>query len=139
VLFDTGLLLRVSTPRLDHSKLCLSLWQSVKKGELRACIAQQTVWEFYSVLTRLDVPHREVVAEIQKHLLVFPVILTRPETFPNCLGSLQRLRWLKGSQLYDLVLAQTALDNGIEEVYTFNDRHFRRFGLPLTITNPATS
>ena len=65
------------------------------------------------------------------------VILPVPETFPNCLVSLQRLRWLKGAQIYDLVLAQTALDNGIQELYTFNDRHFRRFQLPLTITNPT--
>jgi predicted nucleic acid-binding protein len=64
ILFDTGILLRSSTTTLDHSDLCLSLWNRARAGTLRACIAQQSVWEFFSVLTRLRVPHRKVLAEI---------------------------------------------------------------------------
>lgn len=48
-LFDTGILLRASTTTLDHADLCLSLWNQARAGTLRACIAQQTVWEFFSV------------------------------------------------------------------------------------------
>jgi predicted nucleic acid-binding protein len=137
-LFDTGILLRASTTTLDHADLCLSLWTRARAGRLRACIAQQTVWEFFSVLTRLRVPHRKVLAEIQKHLAVFPLIAPKPDTFPQMLASIQRLRWLGGPQVYDLLLAHTALDNEVPTLYTLNDRHFRRFGLPLQVVNPAS-
>ena len=137
-LFDTGILLRASTTTLDHADLGLALWNQARLGALRACIAQQTVWEFFSVLTRLGTPPRHVLAEIRKHLAVFPVIAPKPTTFPDVLASLGRLRWLGGPQVYDLLLAHTALDNGIATLCTFNDRHFRRFVLPLQVVNPTT-
>lgn len=136
ILFDAGILLRASTASLDHAELCFSLWTRAKSGELRACIAEQTVWGFFSVLTRLQVPHRKVLAEIRKHLAVFPVVAPKETTFPHVLGSLAQLRWLRGPQVYDLLLAHTTLDNDIDTLYTFNDRHFRRFNLPLRVINP---
>jgi hypothetical protein len=48
-----------------------------------------------------------VLAEIRKHLAVFPVIAPKPTTFPDVLASLGRLRWLGGPQIYDLLLAHT--------------------------------
>jgi predicted nucleic acid-binding protein len=139
VLFDTGILLRASTTTLDHADLCLSLWTRAKRGVLQACIAEQTVWEFFSVLTRLGVPHRKVLKEIQKHLAVFPVIGTKEATLSHALASLARLRWVTGPQVYDLVLAHTVLDNNISTLYTFNARHFRKFGLPLRIVVPSVA
>ncbi|MGH8007494.1 MAG: hypothetical protein ACREQ3_10845 [Candidatus Binatia bacterium] len=88
-------------------------------------------------MTRLRIPHRKVLAELHKHLQVFPLIAPTGETFSHTFTSLQRLRWLTGPQVYDLFLAHTALDNGVHTLYTFNDRHFRRFGLPVQIVSPA--
>lgn len=138
ILYDTGLLLRASTTTLDHSELSLALWERAKAREIRACIAEQTVWEFFSILTRLRIPHRKVLTELQKHLQIFPLIAPTRETFAATFGSLQRLRWLTGPQVFDLFLAHTALDNGVRRLYTFNDRHFRRFNLPLQVVNPAS-
>ncbi len=138
VLFDTGILLRASTTPLNHSDQCLSLWTKARRGTIRACISQQTVFEFFSVLTRLRVPHRKVLNEMQKHLAVFPLITPKTSTFPATLESLRRLRWLTGPQVYDLLLAHTALDNHVTVLYTLNDRHFRKFGLPLQVVNPAS-
>lgn len=138
ILYDTGLLVRASTTTLDHSELSLALWEKAKTGEIRACIAEQTVWEFFSILTRLRIPHRKVLTELQKHLQVFPLIAPTRETFAHTFASLQRLRWLTGPQVYDLFLAYTALDNGVRTLYTFNDRHFQRFMLPLQVVNPAS-
>lgn len=90
------------------------------------------------MLTRLGVPHRKVLAEIRKHLAVFPLIAPKTDTFPHTLASLERLRWLRGPQVYDLFLAHTALDIEIATIYTLNDRHFRKFGLPLKVVNPAS-
>ncbi len=137
ILFDAGLVLRASTTTLGHADLSLSLWNDVQAGRILACIAQQTVWEFFSVLTRLGISHGNVVTELKKHLAVFPIIAPGPQTFENSLASLSRHRWIKGAQVYDLYLAHTAVDNGISILYTFNDRHFRRFKLPLRIVNPS--
>ena len=137
VLFDTGLLLRSSIDTLDHAELSLHLWEKARDGKIHACIAHQTVWEFFSVLTRLGIPHRKVAAEIKKHLQVFPLIAPRQQTFSNTLASLQQLRWLKGAQIYDLFLAHTGVDNELETLYTYNDNHFSRFNLPLRIINPG--
>ena len=90
------------------------------------------------MLTRLRVPHKKVLTEIQKHLKVFPLISPKEQTFAHTLTSLQKLRWLSGPQIYDLMLAHTALDNNVMNLYTFNDRHFRRFGLPLKIIDPVS-
>ncbi len=137
VLFDTGILLRASTTTLEHAELSLSLWEKARAGSIRACIAEQSVWEFFSILTRFGIPHRKVVEEIKKHLAVFPLIAPKRKTFARTLISLNRLRWLTGPQIYDLLLTQVALDNDVTIIYTFNDRHFQRFGLPLQVINPA--
>ena len=79
-----------------------------------------------------------MLAEIHKHLAVFPVIAPKSTTFPKVLASLGRLRWLRGPQIYDLVLAHTALDNGIATLCTFKDRQVRRFVLPLQVVHPTT-
>jgi hypothetical protein len=39
--------------------------------------------------------------------------------------------------VFDLLLAHTVLDNNISTLYTFNARHFRKFGLPLRIVVPS--
>lgn len=91
VLYDTGLLLRASTTTLDHSDLSLILWEKARAGEIMACIAEQTVWEFFSILTRLRIPHRKVLTELQNHLHVLPLIAPTRETFAHTFMSLQRL------------------------------------------------
>lgn len=137
ILFDTGIILRASITTLDNSELGLVLWEKAKSGEIVACIAQQTVFEFFSFLTRLGISHQKVIKEIQKHLRVFPVIMPKPDTFSKTMKTVQKLKWLKGPQIYDVFLAHTALDNGIGTIYTFNDKHFMSFRLSLNVVNPV--
>jgi predicted nucleic acid-binding protein len=137
ILFDTGIILRASVTTLDNSKLGLVLWEKAKTGEILACIAQQTVFEFFSFLTRLGISHRKAIKEIRKHLKLFPVIMPKPDTFSNTMKTVNELKWLKGAQIYDVFLAHTALDNGIGTIYTFNDKHFMNFRLSLNVVNPV--
>lgn len=136
ILFDTGIILRASTTTLNNTELGLALWEKVKFGEIVACIAQQTIFEFFSFLTKIDVPHRKVIKEIRKHLKVFPLIMPKPGTFPNAMKTVNELKWLKGAQIYDVFLAHTALDNEVSTIYTFNDKHFTNFRLPLNVVSP---
>lgn len=136
ILFDTGIILRASTTTLDDSKLGLALWEKAKTGEILACIAQQTIFEFFSFLTRLGVSHRKVIKEIRKHLKVFPLIMPKPNTFSKTLETVDKLKWMRGAQIYDVFLAHTALDNGVSTIYTLNDKHLINFKLPLNVVNP---
>jgi len=137
ILFDTGIILRASTTTLDNNELALTLWEKVKSREIIACIAGQTVFEFFSVLTRLGVSQGKVIKEIRKHLKVFPLIMPKPRTFSKTMETVNGLRWLKDAQIYDVFLSHTALDNGIDTIYTFNDKHFMNFKLPLNVINPT--
>lgn len=137
ILFDTGIILRASTTTLDNNELALTLWEKVKYREIIACIAGQTVFEFFSVLTRLGVSHGKVIKEIRKHLKVFPLIMPKPGTFSKTMETVNGLKWLKGAQIYDVFLSHTALDNGVDTIYTFNDKHFMNFRLPLNVINPT--
>lgn len=93
--------------------------------------------EFFSFLTRLGVSHRKVIKEIRKHLKVFPLIMPKPDTFSKTMETVSKLKWLRGAQIYDVFLAHTALDNGVSTIYTFNDKHFINFKLPLNVVNPT--
>jgi len=62
--------------------------------------------------------------------------MPKPGTFRNAMKTVNELRWLKGAQIYDVFLAHAALDNGVSTIYTFNDKHFIDFRLPLNVVNP---
>lgn len=94
------------------------------------CVVNHTVFETYSVLTRLPAPHRISHADawtlVSKNLLGRELIQLRTQRTPRFVQSLA-LGQIGGGRVYDALIAETARDGGVDSLLTLNPSHFRDF------------
>jgi len=111
------------------------------KREIEAVLTNQILYEFYSVITdprRVDRPLDPTKAtEICMDLWNNPHIgkISQKPTTPNHVFTKSQELGLLGADVFDCVLAMTAVENEVEAIYTENTRDFERFGL-LIVENP---
>lgn len=112
------------------------------RGEFQACLAPQVLFEFYSTVTdsrrvRHAIAPRDAAQAVHGYLvrgyrMVFPGSATVPRAV-----RLASEQGMKGGDVYDCVLAATALDNDVNLIYTANPKDFRFPGLravnPLSV------
>lgn len=132
---DTGILLHAAIRSLPHHIHAFPILERARATEFIGCISEQVLFEFYSVATRLGIPSKKVLDELDTYRQVFAMIHPKPDTYHQCLTTARKLKTVKAAQIYDLFLAQTAIDNNIETLLTFNVKHFLRFKLPLKISD----
>lgn len=129
ILLDTNILVHATGEKsLRHAKARELRDQGVA-GHFGACIAAQILTEFYAVVTdprRFQPPltpsqaQREVRAYLSSPLKLILPKETTPTRMLNLLGS----RSLRGGKIFDVFLAATMLDNGVEKIYTENVTDF---------------
>ena len=133
IALDTGILPHASQRRFPHHRYAYPILQRLHEIEFIGCITEQVLFEYYNVMTRLRIKPVDVLEEIDAYKKVTATIHPKNDTYLRCLAQAKSLRAIQGAQIYDLFLAQTAVDNNIDTLLTFNVRHFRRFKLPLKI------
>ncbi|RLE06952.1 hypothetical protein DRJ00_08920 [Candidatus Aerophobetes bacterium] len=97
-------------------------------GELQAFLAHQNILEYLAVVTdpgRVENPlsTREAIKNIEFYTLYLGVIFPKSTTI-NTLKKLINLRSVTRGKIFDLYLAATALDNGINCICTWNVSDF---------------
>ncbi|MBI5216994.1 MAG: PIN domain-containing protein [Ignavibacteriae bacterium] len=130
---DTGILVHAAIDTLPHHKFAVRLVERAINLEFIGCITGQVLLESYAVLTKFGANPKRAVALVQKYRKIFAVIHPTSRTTDLCLARAERLHNVTRSQIYDLFLASTILDNNIDVLLTFNVRHFKRFKFPITI------
>ncbi|MDZ7290984.1 MAG: type II toxin-antitoxin system VapC family toxin [candidate division KSB1 bacterium] len=99
-------------------------------GEVRGTIAQQNLLEFLAVVTnpkRVEYPLslEDALQKITLYVASFPVICPSAKTLFTFAGLVSKYPAMR-EHIFDLYLAATALDNGINRICTWNVKHFRK-------------
>lgn len=102
-------------------------------------LAAHSLAEIYSVLTRLPWPRRfrseDALTLIEGNWTDTPTIhLTARETW-NAVRTAQR-RGVRGGQIYDALIAVSALKAGASAILTWNVRNFEPFAADIRIESP---
>lgn len=127
--FDTSALVPVFYG--DHEHHAASLERFLTADRQTGCCGAHSLAEVYSTLTGMPGKHRVTgdqamlfVRDIQERLT--PVALTADE-YAAALETWSRLD-IAGGTIYDALLASCALKAEAETIYSWNLRHYRRFG-----------
>lgn len=140
ILFDTNILVYVHNRVSPFHKTAYLLETQVLKGKLQAAISTQNILEFYSTVTnpqKINLPliPQEAGRVIHDYLASpFQIINPHAGDFDRALYfSIERK--IKGRRVFDLYLIATMLSNGIDTIYTANDKDFKDFS-EIRAVNP---
>jgi predicted nucleic acid-binding protein len=127
--FDTSVLIPVFMEDHEHHPASLKVF--VEAGRRQGCCAAHSLAEVYSTLTRLPGRHRldgeQVLLfldDIRERLVV--IALDDREYY----GAIKNAAasGIVGGTICDALLAHCALKAKADTIYTWNIRHFKRFG-----------
>jgi uncharacterized protein len=130
ILIDTNILVYATGAQsLQHAK-AKELRDQAATGQFEACIAAQILTEFYAVVTD---PRRFQPAltptQAQREMRTYlssPLRLILPkETTVTRMLNLLGSKSVKAGRIFDIFLAATMLDNGVQRIYTENVGDFQ--------------
>ena len=133
LLLDTNVLVYAHDSSSKRNRKALRLVREALRGELEAAISYQSIMELYSVLTnptKLERPYGAREAALLCSLYAGSKNLVK--LLPSGRAYLESINLagdlgLVGMQIFDCLLATTAKENGIKEIYTENVADFRSF------------
>jgi len=123
-----------------HKKAKELMDKKVLSGKINACVAHQTLYEFYAVITdkrRVGSPlesgkARGIIEACQKAVnlkKIFPLSATL-----NTVIDLLKKYPVSKQAIFDLILVATMRDNEVKGIYTTNETHFKQFEFLEVIT-----
>jgi toxin-antitoxin system PIN domain toxin len=123
-LIDANILVYAASPSAVQHQASRNLLES----KVRLCVAPQVLAEFYAVVTnrrRVTVPFtpteaRTFITEVLSRADLLPV----PASVVDRWIELAERHGVTGSHVFDLQLAATMLENGINRIYTYNHADF---------------
>jgi predicted nucleic acid-binding protein len=137
VLLDTSCLVAAVMPQHEHHAATVSDLARRRSAGDTMVMAAPAVIEAYAVLTRLPPPHRLAPADALAVLdrnwgPAETVVLTGPETW----RLLRRHGGLgtTGGRVYDAAIAACARKARVDEILTWNVRHFRALAGPRAVS-----
>jgi uncharacterized protein len=130
ILLDTNVLVHAAGAQSVRHAKAKEVRDQAVAGEFEACIATQILTEFYAVITD---PRRFQPAltpsQAQRELRIYlssPLKLILPkETTVTRMLNLLGSRSVKAGRIFDIFLAATMLDNGVQRIYTENVSDFQ--------------
>ncbi|MEP7352069.1 MAG: PIN domain-containing protein [Acidobacteriota bacterium] len=134
IFLDTSVLVPVFLADHPHHLASLGLFSTCTPET--ACCAGHSLAEVYSTLTRLPAPHRaspeqaiKCIEEIAKRFRLISL------DGPAYVAAIQNAasQNIAGGTVYDALIATCALHSGAAQIYTWNQRHFERFGPDVSL------
>ena len=126
ILFDTSALVAALIPSHPHHAWAYARWVNSASPALAA----HSLAETYAVLTaspQFRVRPETAMSTVRLVAARFQVISLNTEGYLNALERTMGLR-LQGGAIYDVLIAQVALESGAERLITLNAKHFVRLG-----------
>jgi len=127
--FDTSALYPVFID--DHAHHQASLTAYLRADPSQAACAAHSLAELYATLTRMPGPNRLsaeqvllILDDIRERLAV---IALGPDEYREAIGD-AAAEGILGGTVYDALIARCALKSKATIIYTWNLKHFRRFG-----------
>lgn len=133
ILLDSNVLIYAEQEESPYFNASKALRDRALTGEVSACISPQVLCEFFAVTTN---PRRatdpltveEATDQIRRYSESEDLTLIYPG--PGIVAqmlSLLEIHPVTDSDIYDLFLMATMLENGVKQIYTFNTKHFTPF------------
>lgn len=126
---DSSVLVPVFLAEHPHHTASIKLFQRCTPET--ACCASHSLAEVYSTLTRLPLPHRakpfqavECLEAIKKRCTL--VSLSGDLYFSTIRDA--AMKQIVGGTVYDALIARCALQMDVDEIYSWNARHFKILG-----------
>ena len=131
ILLDTNLLVYLYIQDSDKQKKIKALIKTKTEEKVNLVIAEQSLLEFYSVITNPKQVKNPMPADLARQEVdkfynnnAFQIICPNKNTFPAFL-KLIRSKNVSGSIVFDYYLAATALSHQVKVIYTENQKDFR--------------
>jgi predicted nucleic acid-binding protein len=146
ILLDTSILLRFVNATDPQHAVALHAIRTLHAGGQTLQVAPQILVEFRNSATRpisangLGLTPEAADRHIEAFEKIFPLILENPDLHPAW-KSLVATGRVIGKQVHDARIAAIAQVNRVEQILTFNVRHFARFAaiIPdLSVVDPAS-
>jgi predicted nucleic acid-binding protein len=143
ILLDTNILVHATGAQSPRHVKAKELRDHAAAGQFEACIAAQILTEFYAVVTD---PRRFQPAltpgQAQRELRTYlssalKLIVPKEMTLTRMLNLLAS-RSVRGGRIFDVFLAATMLDNGVQRIYTENIDDFKGI-TGIDAVNPFSS
>ncbi len=120
--------------------MAVEVIKQAKNGNLQASIADKSLCEMYSVLTKTYKITSEQAGQLFDYYLFsvdFEIISSSPET-PFVISKLLKKTEVKGRYIFDIWLIALMLENNIETIYTKNIKDFIDFS-EIKVVDPLLS
>ena len=144
ILFDANVLIHAHAVDSPFHAIARHVRDQAAQGLMEACLSPQVLCEFFSVITdervaRPALPAAQAKREIRYywHESRFTRILPTEHTIHRLVQLLER-RHIRGSDIFDVFLVATMLENGVRTIYTQNVRDFEVYS-ELHVINPFAS
>jgi hypothetical protein len=141
ILLDTHILVHAHNASSHHQSTASEILSKALESKIQACILPQILYEFYAVVTnprRVDQPLSpdEAIAICEDFWLCKEIDVIEPQTSTTSLVfSLTRENHLSGARIFDCIIAATAKEQGIKDIYTENVSDFEIYDF-LNVINP---
>jgi predicted nucleic acid-binding protein len=131
ILFDTNVLTAAFIPQHPNYYSCRPWFERAKAGEFESYVSLHSLAELYSVLTKL--PLIEKITPIAAQGIIFSSLEGFAKVqldmtdYAAAINRVTRAGLVSGS-VFDALIAQAALNAGVDRILTFNVRDFARLG-----------
>lgn len=140
ILFDTNVLVYVHNKASPNHQKAYQLESEVLNGKIPAAISVQNLLEFYATITnslRVTKPlkpqeAKEVISDYLKS--PFQIIHPKPSDIEKTI-EIATKRNISGARIFDIQLVVTMITDGIDTIYTGNEKHFKMFN-EIKVVNP---
>ena len=131
VALDTNILVIADDPSSPHHETAKNLLERVLSGSLGACISQQVLGEYFSVVTSTRRINRPLTGDEAAQRILFLArsrrlkkVYPRHSTLERSVALCARLG-IGGARFFDILYAITLLDNNIHRLMTQNVSDFK--------------
>jgi predicted nucleic acid-binding protein len=115
----------------DHARSSAEFSRRLSRGE-ELVVAAPALVEAYAVLTRLPPPYRLAPADtlflLETNFVTERRLISLSENAYKSLLRESAGLGIAGGKVYDAVIAECALQAGVDAVLTLNERHFQNLG-----------
>lgn len=143
-LLDAGILLRFSNASDPQHTVIMGALNELKRAGETLCIAQQSLFEAYSVATRPTTARggfgftpEDGARMVNDLIATFSLLPDHPDTLPLWLSQVQQFG-VSGVQSHDCRLVAFMRAHGVTSVLTLNGKDFQRYApLGIVVTAPT--
>ncbi|MBI2542995.1 MAG: PIN domain-containing protein [Candidatus Aenigmarchaeota archaeon] len=135
--YDTTILVYAyDESETEKGNICKSLVENVFSGESKGVISNQVLAELFSVLTtKMKIPLSKEVAESLVDKFVESSNWIRINYTEGTVKSAMSTSKVNKTEFWDSLIAETMKENGIETIYTENEKDFKK--IPgIKVVNP---